>query len=77
MDCRSDSEGKTNEGSGYDKRNIKDNPSSVATRQLPPKGKPLFVRYRDNIEPNGTVLSPVISSAVETKAGANTIFAER
>ena len=30
----------TNEGSGYDERNIKDNPSSVATRQLPPKGKP-------------------------------------
>ena len=40
VDCRSFSEGKTDEGSGYDKRNVKDNPSSVATRQLPPKGKP-------------------------------------
>ena len=44
MDCRSDSEGKTNEGSGYDKRNVKDNPSSVATRQVP-RGKP-FYAYR-------------------------------
>ena len=39
VDCRSDSEGKTDEGSGYDKRNVKDNPSSVAMRQVS-KGKP-------------------------------------
>ena len=32
----------TDEGSGYDERNIKDNPSSVATRQVP-KGKPYIV----------------------------------
>ena len=46
MDCRSDSVGKTDEGLGYDERNVKDNPSSVASRQLPPKGKPRTVRYR-------------------------------
>ena len=38
MDCRSDSAGKTDEGSGYNERNVKDNPSSVAMRQVP-KGK--------------------------------------
>ena len=27
-------------GRGMTERNVKDNPSSVATRQLPPKGKP-------------------------------------
>ena len=33
----------TNEGSGYDKRNIKDNPSSPPTAELPPEGKPYKV----------------------------------
>ena len=42
MDCRSDSEGKTDEGSGYDKRNVKDNPSSPPTAEVP-KGKPCKV----------------------------------
>ena len=33
----------TNEGSGYDKRNVKDNPSSPPTAELPPEGKPYKV----------------------------------
>ena len=44
VDCRSDSEGKTDEGSGYNKRKVKDNPSSVATRQVP-RGKPFYAYH--------------------------------
>ena len=47
MDCRSESEGKTDEGSGYDERNVKDNPSSVAARQVP-EGKPQKIRLKKN-----------------------------
>ena len=49
MDCRSESEGKTDEGSGYDERNVKDNPSSVAARQLPPEGKPQKIRLKKTL----------------------------
>ena len=63
MDCRSDSEGKTDEGSGYDKRNIKDNPSSVATRQVP-KGKPYKVGA-DALVPPPTKRNALLSRHLE------------
>ena len=63
MDCRSESEGKTDEGSGYDERNVKDNPSSVATRQVP-EGKPQKIRLKKTLcfnvistEANGEAVS--------------------
>ena len=79
MDCRSESEGKTDEGLGYDKRNVKDNPSSVATRQLPPRGKAYKVGaflVRPPSKRNATLLRHP-GASVETKAGANTDLAER
>ena len=75
MDCRSGSEGKTDEGSGYDKRNVKDNPSSVATRQVP-EGKPYYVRYRGYFRVSrfaAIVFAPALVSTTLEMTGLNSV----
>ena len=54
----------TNEGSGYDERNVKDNPSSVATRQLPPpRGSLERSAYEELFIRNVRALRKVFSGA--------------
>ena len=46
MDCRSDSEGKTDEGSGYNNRNVKKQPLISRYATASPQGEALNGRVR-------------------------------